>query len=216
MHRTFTFELDSIERDTWRVFRIMSEFVEGFEGLNHVQKSVAIFGSKRAKPNSRHYKAAFKTALMLGKAGFSILTGAGPGIMEAANKGALKAGVESIGLNILIPEQQKANPYINYLLEFKYFFIRKVMFAKYSKAVIAFPGGFGTLDELFESLALIQTERIPKAPIIFFDRKYWHGLDSWLRNTCKYRGALIEKDLNLFKIVDEPEEAVAEIKKAYS
>jgi len=215
MRRSFTFELENMEKDTWRVFRIMSEFVEGYEGLNHVKRGVSIFGSKKAGPCSFYYKSAYKTAFLLGKAGFSILTGAGPGIMEAANKGAKESKAESIGLNILIPEQQTPNPYLSYILEFKYFFIRKVMFAKYSKAFVVFPGGFGTLDEFFEALALVQTERIPKFPIILFGSKYWRGLIRWLREVSLERGCLEEKDLKLFKIVDKPLEVVKSIKRFY-
>ena len=215
MRKSFTFELENIEKDTWRVFRIMSEFVEGYEGLNHIKKGVSIFGSKRAKSTSPYYKFAYKTAFLLGKAGFSILTGAGPGVMEAANKGAKNSGAESIGLNILIPEQQIPNPYVSYILEFKYFFIRKVMFAKYSKAFVVFPGGFGTLDEFFEALALVQTERIPKFPIILFGSGYWKGLTTWLKNTSIKEGCLEGSDLKLFKIVDSPQEVVKIIKKFY-
>jgi len=215
MRRSFTFELENMEKDTWRVFRIMSEFVEGYEGLNHVKRGVSIFGSKKAGPCSFYYKSAYKTAFLLGKAGFSILTGAGPGIMEAANKGAKDSKAESIGLNILIPEQQTPNPYLSYILEFKYFFIRKVMFAKYSKAFVVFPGGFGTLDEFFEALALVQTERVPKFPIILFGSKYWRGLIRWLREVSLERGCLEEKDLKLFKIVDKPLEVVKSIKRFY-
>ena len=215
MRRSFTFELENMEKDTWRVFRIMSEFVEGYEGLNHVKRGVSIFGSKKAGPCSFYYKSAYKTAFLLGKAGFSILTGAGPGIMEAANKGAKESKAESIGLNILIPEQQTPNPYLSYILEFKYFFIRKVMFAKYSRAFVVFPGGFGTLDEFFEALALVQTERVPKFPIILFGSKYWRGLIRWLREVSLERGCLEEKDLKLFKIVDKPLEVVKSIKRFY-
>ncbi|MBN2121299.1 MAG: TIGR00730 family Rossman fold protein [Candidatus Omnitrophica bacterium] len=213
MRRAFTFDLENIERDTWRVFRIMSEFVEGYEGLNHIKNGIAIFGSKNAKPKSFHYKAAYNTAWALGKAGFSVLTGAGPGVMEAANKGAKEAGAESVGLNILIPEQQHPNPYTTYLLEFKYFFIRKVMFAKYSKAFVVFPGGFGTLDELFEGLALVQTQRVPKLPIILFGKRYWKGLFSWLDEVCKEKGCLEPRDLKLCNIVDNPQEVVRQVKK---
>ncbi|MCD6539120.1 MAG: TIGR00730 family Rossman fold protein [Candidatus Omnitrophica bacterium] len=215
MRKSFTFELENIEKDTWRVFRIMSEFVEGYEGLNHIKKGVSIFGSKRAKPTSPYYKFAYKTAFLLGKAGFSILTGAGPGIMEAANKGAKNSGAESIGLNILVPEQQIPNPYASYILEFKYFFIRKVMFAKYSKAFVVFPGGFGTLDEFFEALALVQTERIPKFPIILFGSNYWKGLITWLKDTSVKKGCLEESDFRLFKVVDSPQEVVKTIEKFY-
>jgi uncharacterized protein (TIGR00730 family) len=215
MKNSFTFELKHLEKDTWRIFRIMSEFVEGYEGLNHIKNGVAVFGSKNAKPQGAHYKAAYATAKALGKAGFSILTGAGPGIMAAANKGARDAKAASIGLNILIPEQQKPNPYATYILEFKYFFIRKVMFAKYSKAVVVFPGGFGTLDELFESLALVQTHRVPKFPIILYGSSYWKGLLSWLKEVCKEKGCLEARDFTLFKLADDPKETVKIIKSFY-
>jgi hypothetical protein len=210
------FEKDFIKQDTWRVFRIMSEFVEGFEGLSRVKKAVAFFGSKRVTCNHPYYKLAYQTAKLLAKNGFSIITGAGPGIMEAANKGALDGKGRSIGLNILIPEQQTPNPYINYLLEFKYFFVRKVMFAKYSSAFVFFPGGYGTLDELMEGLALIQTHRVRSFPIILVGRKHWCGLISWFRNTLIKRGTLVEGDLSLFKIVDKPQQVLREIRRFYS
>jgi uncharacterized protein (TIGR00730 family) len=215
MKNSFTFELKHLEKDTWRIFRIMSEFVEGYEGLNHIKNGVAIFGSKAAKPQSAYYKAAYSTARALGKAGFSILTGAGPGIMAAANKGARDAKAASIGLNILIPEQQIPNPFSTQLLEFKYFFIRKVMFAKYSKAVVVFPGGFGTLDELFESLALVQTHRVPKFPIILYNSDYWQGLLSWLKETCRQKGCLEARDFSLFRFADGPKEVVSAIQTFY-
>lgn len=215
MRRILTFDLEHLERDIWRIFRIMSEFVDGFEGLNHVKKGVSIFGSKKARPNSVYYKAAYNTAKLLGKAGFSVITGAGSGIMEAANRGAKDAKAESIGLNILIPEQQVPNRYVSYLMEFKYFFIRKVMFAKYSKAFVAFPGGFGTLDEVFEGLALVQTQRIHHFPIILFGKDYWQELLVWLKNACLEKGRLDKKDFALFTLVDKPEEVVKEVKKFY-
>jgi uncharacterized protein (TIGR00730 family) len=215
MKNSFTFELKQLEKDTWRVFRIMSEFVEGYEGLNHIKNGVAIFGSKNAQPKTTYYNAAYNTAKALGKAGFSVLTGAGPGVMAAANKGARDVGAASIGLNILIPEQQVPNPYANYLLEFKYFFIRKVMFAKYSKAFVVFPGGFGTLDEFFEGLALVQTHRVPKFPIILFGSRYWKGLLSWLKQVCKKRGCLEATDFNLFKMANSAQEVVKIIKTFY-
>ena len=210
-----TFENDFIGKDSWRVFRIMSEFVEGFEGLSKIKNAVSFFGSKRIKENHPYYQLAYRTAKFLAKKGYSIITGAGPGIMEAANKGAYDAGGVSVGLNILIPEQQTPNPYVNYLLEFRYFFVRKVMFAKYSRAFVVFPGGYGTLDELFETLALIQTHRINPFPIILVKRKYWQGLVEWFKKKLISEGILIEKDLLLFKIVDKKEEVLEGIKKFY-
>jgi hypothetical protein len=193
----------------------MSEFVEGFEGLSWVKKGVSFFGSKRASPRHPYYKLAYRTAYLLSKKGYTIITGAGPGIMEAANKGALEAKRPSVGLNILIPEQQIPNPYINYLLQFHYFFVRKVMFTKYSCAVVVFPGGFGTLDELFEALALIQTERIEPIPVVLVKRKYWQNLINWFNKELIERGTLIESDLHLFKIVDTPQEVFKSIADFY-
>jgi uncharacterized protein (TIGR00730 family) len=155
-----TLKGDFTKEDPWRIFRIMSEFVDGFEELSDIKEAVSIFGSARVKPGSKYYKLAEDTGVMLVKNGYSVITGAGPGIMEAANKGAKKAGGESIGLNILIPTTQAPNKYITRLLEFKYFFCRKVMFAKYSKAFVVFPGGFGTMDEFFEAITLVQTRRV--------------------------------------------------------
>lgn len=210
-----TFEDDFIKQDTWRVFRIMSEFVEGFEGLSRVKKSVCFFGSKRVSPTHPYYKLAYKSAKLLAQNGYSIITGAGPGIMEAANRGAYEAKAKSIGLNILIPEQQIPNPYINYLLEFKYFFVRKVMFAKYSCAFVVFPGGYGTLDELFEALALIQAHRIRPFPIILVNKKYWHDLVHWFNKTLLKEGTIVDEDLLLFKTVETPREILSVIKKFY-
>ncbi len=210
-----TFENDFIGKDSWRVFRIMSEFVEGFEGLSKIKNAVSFFGSKRIKENHPYYQLAYQTAKLLAKKGYSIITGAGPGIMEAANRGAYDAGGVSVGLNILIPEQQIPNPYVNYLLEFRYFFVRKVMFAKYSRAFVVFPGGYGTLDELFETLALIQTHRINPFPIILVKRKYWQDLVGWFKGKLISEGTLIKEDLLLFKVVDKKEEVLEEIKKFY-
>ncbi len=198
----YTFNNDFIRQDTWRIFRIMSEFVEGFEGLSEIKKGVVFFGSKRAHQGSSFYKLAQKTAYSLSKKGYTIITGAGSGIMEAANRGAKEAKGISVGLNILVPEQQVPNEYINYLLEFRYFFVRKVMFVKYSCAFVVFPGGYGTLDELFEGLALIQTERINLFPIILVGKKFWGGLLDWLRETLIKKGTIILSDLSLFKVVD--------------
>ncbi len=202
-------------QDTWRIFRIMSEFVEGFEILSEIKKAVAIFGSRRIKPQHPYYKLAYETAYYLGKKKFSILTGAGSGIMEAANKGAKQAGTESVGLNILIPHRQIPNPYITKLLEFKYFFVRKVMFAKYSKAFIFFPGGYGTFDELFETLALIESERIDRAPIILMCEDFWEGVIKWFKNICVNKGTLSKNCLNLFIFANTPAEIYKIIKNFY-
>ncbi|HDN85835.1 MAG: TIGR00730 family Rossman fold protein [Candidatus Omnitrophota bacterium] len=204
-----------IKQDTWRIFRIMSEFVEGFEGLSRIKKAVSFFGSKRVTSSHPYYKLAYRCAKFLVKNGYSIITGAGPGIMEAANKGAYHAKGRSIGLNILIPEQQVPNPYVNYLLEFKYFFVRKVLFAKYSCAFVVFPGGYGTLDELFEALALIQTHRIKPFPIILVVSNYWKGMLAWFKNTLLSEGTIVKKDLSLFEVVDAPQEVLKAIRKFY-
>ncbi len=206
---------DFIRGDTWRVFRIMSEFVEGFEGLSDIKKGVVFFGSKRSPSASSFYKLACKTAYTLTRKGYTVMTGAGPGIMEAANRGAKEAGGVSVGLNILVPEQQIPNKYVNYLLEFRYFFVRKVMFAKYSCAFVVFPGGYGTLDELFEGLALVQTERIPPFPIILVGKSFWRGLLSWLKETLIKEGTIVSSDLYLFKIVDTPAEVINSISSFY-
>ena len=204
---------DFINEDPWRIFRIMSEFVDGFESMADVNNGVAVFGSSRAKPSTKYYKMAEETGRLLAKAGYSVITGAGPGIMEAANKGAKCAGCESIGLNILIPARQVPNKYITKLLEFRYFFCRKVVFAKYSKASIVFPGGFGTLDEFFESITLIQTERLDPFPVVLFGQEYWDGLIKWLRKGPLGNDFIDEKDLYIFKITNSPKEVVKIIKK---
>ncbi|OQX86559.1 MAG: Rossman fold protein, TIGR00730 family [Candidatus Omnitrophica bacterium 4484_70.2] len=206
---------DFTHQDPWRVFRIMSEFVDGFEELAGVKNVVSIFGSKRILPQDKIYKLAYKTAYYLSKKGFTIMTGAGPGVMEAANRGAKDAGAESIGLNILIPEQQIPNPYITRLIEFRYFFVRKVMFVKYSKAFVFFPGGYGTYDELFESLSLIQTQRIERFPIILVDRDFWKGLVNWFKDRGIKKGTLLKEDLTLFKFASSPEDVYKIIKNFY-
>lgn len=210
-----TFETDFVKTDTWRIFRIMSEFVEGFEELSRVKRGVSFFGSKGLPEDDPHYKKAYKTAYLLAKKGYSVITGAGPGIMEASNRGASDAGGLSVGLNILIPEQQVPNPYINFPMEFRYFFVRKVMFTKYSCAVVVFPGGFGTLDELFEALALIQTQRIKPVPVILVDKKFWKDLLTWLKDKLLKEGTLNRKDLSLFKVVNTPQEVLNAIDDFY-
>ncbi|MCM8781019.1 MAG: TIGR00730 family Rossman fold protein [Candidatus Omnitrophica bacterium] len=201
--------------DTWRIFRIMSEFVEGFEILSEVGKAVSIFGSSRMKPTHKYYKLAEEIAYLLAKEGYAILTGSGPGIMEAANKGAKRAGGRSIGLNIEIPLEQKPNRYVDTLLNFRYFFVRKVMFVKYAKAFVIMPGGYGTLDEFTEAINLIQTLRIPRFPVVLFGSEYWQGLLEWLKNKALAEGNISEEDLELFKVTDSPKEVVAIIKGFY-
>ncbi|MCX5668439.1 MAG: TIGR00730 family Rossman fold protein [Candidatus Omnitrophica bacterium] len=207
---------DFIKEDPWRIFRIMSEFVDGFEELSNIKKAVSIFGSaKHKKSTRRYYKTAEETAYLLAKNGYSIITGAGGGIMEAGNKGAKRAGGDSVGLNILIPIVQHPNKYVTRLIDFKYFFCRKVMFAKYSKAFVVFPGGFGTLDELFEAMTLVQTERVDPFPVILVGKEYWKGLISWIKNTLLPEGTIDKVDLKLFSVVDTPQEVMAAIDKFY-
>jgi hypothetical protein len=202
--------------DTWRVFRIMSEFVEGFEVLSQIGKAVSIFGSSRAKQKSRYYKLAEEIAYVLAKEGYAIITGSGPGIMEASNKGAKRAGGHSVGLNIQIPMEQKPNKYVETLLNFHYFFVRKVMFVKYAKAFVIMPGGYGTLDEFTEAINLIQTERIDKFPVVLFGSEYWKGMLDWLRDKVLKNGCITKEELNIFTVVDTPREVVGVIKKFYA
>jgi len=206
---------DFIKEDPWRIFRIMSEFVDGFEELSDVSQAVSIFGSSKANRRDRYYRIAEETAGLLAKNGYAVITGAGSGIMEAANKGAKLAGGESIGLNILIPIIQKPNRYITKLLEFKYFFCRKVMFAKYSKAFVVFPGGFGTLDELFEAVTLVQTLRVDPFPVVLVGRRYWSGMIRWLKSGPLRAGAIEKKELGLLELVESPKEVSAAIKNFY-
>ncbi len=204
--------------DSWAVFKIMSEFVEGYERLSKIGPCVSIFGSARTKPDNRYYKIAEELAYQLTKNGYGVITGGGPGIMEAGNKGAQKGNGISVGLNIDLPFEQAANPYIDYdkILNFQYFFPRKVMFVKYAQGFCVLPGGFGTLDELFEALTLIQTKKIGKFPIILIGKDYWSGLLDWIKDTMLTQECNIHiEDLDLVKLVDTPEEAVAEINKFY-
>jgi uncharacterized protein (TIGR00730 family) len=205
---------DFAVKDTWRVFHILSEFVEGFETMPSVYPAVSIFGSARIKPDSDSYKMTEKIAASLVKNGFNIISGGGPGIMEAANKGAAQAGGKSVGLHIHLPNEQKPNKYANVRLGFKYFFIRKVMFVKYAVAYVIMPGGFGTLDELFEAVTLIQTKRIRSFPVILVGSEYWKGLLKWIKTSMVKENMIAESDLKIFEIVDDPEEAVAIIKKS--
>ena len=207
-------DLEMME-DPWRIFRIMAEFVDGFEELKHIRHAVSIFGSARIKPGTRYYMAAEKTASLLVKAGYSVITGGGPSIMEAGNKGAMEAGGESIGLNIDLPFEQKPNPFINHLINFHYFFCRKVCFVKYAKAFVIFPGGYGTLDELSESLTLIQTQRMEAFPVILYGTDYWKGLVDWISGKMLEEGCIDPKDLKIIQIVDTPEDVIKVIKKFY-
>ena len=194
--------------DTWRVFRIMGEFVEGFDNLATIRRGVSIFGSARTQPDNPQYKAAQETAALLARAGYAVITGGGPGIMEAANRGAFEAGGLSIGCNIELPFEQKPNPYLTRSLTFKYFFVRKTMFVKYSTAFIIFPGGFGTLDELFEALTLIQTRKIKNFPVVLFGSAYWKGMVEWVSELMLSEGKIGEADLRMLNLTDSPEEVV--------
>ena len=206
---------DFTRTDPWRVMRIQSEFVEGFDTLAGVTKGVTIFGSARTGPDDPQYGAAQETARLLANAGFAILTGAGPGIMEAANKGAKLAGGRSIGCNIELPFEQGANPYVDTLINFRYFFVRKTMFIKYSNAFVIFPGGFGTLDEMFEALTLIQTGKIYQFPVILFGRHYWAGLIRWLHSRVLVERKISPGDIDLLLVTDDPEEAAKAVIAAY-
>lgn len=199
--------------ESWRVFRIMAEFVEGIETLSQVENAVTIFGSARIKPDNIYYQKTENLARLLVKNGFNLITGGGPGVMEAANKGASEAGGKSVGMNIQLPFEQKPNPYANIHIHYKYFFIRKVMFVKYAVAYVILPGGFGTMDELFEALTLIQTKKIKSFPLILMGSEYWRGLLEWLKKTMLQEGKISPIDLDLIQVVDEPEEVVKLIKK---
>src|SRR3954467_10821247 len=193
--------------DTWRVFRIMGEFVEGFDDLATISRGVSIFGSARTLPDNPQYQAAQETAALLARAGFAVITGGGPGLMEAANRGAFEAGGLSIGCNIELPFEQRSNHYTNLSIDFRYFFVRKTMFVKYSNGFAIFPGGFGTLDELFEALTLVQTRKINRFPIVLFGSSYWQGLLDWIKDTQLAAGAISPEDLNLLILTDSIDEA---------
>ena len=205
---------DKFAQETWRVFRIMAEFVEGFDELSKLGPAVSIFGSSRLTPDDPYYQLAERTAAALVKQGYAIITGGGPGIMEAANKGAFEADGKSVGLNIDIPAEQTANPYQTLSLNFRYFFARKMMFTKYARAFVILPGGFGTLDEFFESLTLIQTLRMFRFPVILMGADYWKGLIDWIQNTMRPSGTISDDDIGLYTVTDDPAEVVALIRKA--
>jgi uncharacterized protein (TIGR00730 family) len=198
---------DAKTNDSWAIFKIMSEFVNGFETMHKVGPCVSIFGSARVPADSKVYKDACALARLMAKRGYGIITGGGPGVMEAGNKGAHKEGGMSVGLNIALPFEKHNNPYIsaNWSVDFDYFFVRKVTFVKYSQAFVAMPGGFGTLDELFEALVLVQTGKTDKVPIILYDSSYWTGLVDWIKERMVTDGMISPKDMDLFHVVDSPE-----------
>jgi len=200
-------------KDSWQVFRIMAEFVEGFDALTEIGPSVTVFGSARSGEDAHYYQVAYELGRLLAKEGLAVITGGGPGIMEATNKGALEVGGSSAGVGIELPFEASNNPFIDRdkNITFRYFFVRKLMFLKYSQAFVAFPGGLGTLDELFEALTLSQTGKTPKFPILLVGRDYWSGLLGWLENTVLEYGAIKPEDLELFRVVDSAEEVMASI-----
>ena len=206
---------DFTQEEPWRIFRIMSEFVEGLDELAKLGPSVSVFGSARLTPESKYYPMAQAVSRALVLQGFTVITGAGPGLMEAANKGAKDAGGHSVGLNIDLPHEQQPNPYVTQLISFRYFFVRKFLFVKHSTAFVIVPGGFGTMDELFEALTLIQTLRIQRFPVYMMGSDYWKGLLDWLHGSMLKNGCIEEGDLGLFRLSDNPEEVALEIRKWY-
>jgi hypothetical protein len=210
--RQYLVDALSIE-ESWRIFRIMAEFVEAIESLSKLKNAVSIFGSARVTPDDPYYQKTEKLARRLAQKGFAVITGGGPGIMEAANKGAAEAGGKSVGMNIRLPFEQKPNIYANISIDYKYFFIRKVMFVKYAVAYVIMPGGFGTMDELFEALTLIQTRRIKSFPVILMGSEYWKGLLDWLKKTMIRTSMILPEDLDFIEIIDDPDEVVKHIQK---
>ncbi|MCC6208161.1 MAG: TIGR00730 family Rossman fold protein [Gammaproteobacteria bacterium] len=215
-HPTFSMVDEALlNRESWKIFQIMAEFVEGFERLARIKPSVSMFGSARTHPDSEYYQRAERIARALSDSGFSVVSGGGPGIMEATNKGAYLGKSPSIGLNIQLPKEQVSNDYQNISLRFRHFFSRKVMFVKYASAYVVLPGGFGTLDELAEILTLVQTERTRRIPIILVGSSYWAGLVEWFKKTLVAEGAISAMDLDLFQVLAEPEEVVEAIFRYY-
>jgi uncharacterized protein (TIGR00730 family) len=208
-------EAEFLHTDPWRVFRIMGEFVEGFDTLAGLGPAVSIFGSARVAPDDPWYRAAEETARLLVQEGFAIITGGGPGIMEAANKGATEAGGESVGCNIELPFEQGMNRYVKTAVNFRYFFVRKTMFVKYASGFLIFPGGFGTLDELFEALTLIQTHKVRHFPVVLLGRDYWQGMVDWIEGRMAVEGKVSHEDLRLMKVTDSPAEAVDHVVQGY-
>ena len=199
--------------ESWRIFRIMAEFVDAIDTLSRVRRAVSIFGSARVSPENPYYEKAQRLAEKLAQAGFSVITGGGPGIMEAANKGATDAGGTSVGMNIQLPYEQKPNSYANIAINYHYFFIRKVMFVKYAMAYVILPGGFGTMDEFFEALTLIQTKHIKGFPVVLMGSEYWKGLVGWLKNTMLKEKLIDKGDMDIFQIIDDPDDVVRYIQK---
>ncbi|MDD5010168.1 MAG: TIGR00730 family Rossman fold protein [Syntrophorhabdaceae bacterium] len=200
-------------KESWRLFHIMAEFVEGFENLTEVHPAVTIFGSARCKKGDPLYEKSYHLAKLLAVNGFNTITGGGPGVMEAANKGAKEGGAKSVGINIELPYEQKPNPYSTLRLSFRYFFIRKVMFLKYAMAYVVMPGGFGTLDEFFEAITLVQTKKMKPFPIILVDSAYWSGLLEWMKTNLLSQEKITAEDMDIFKVMDDPKEIVDYIKK---
>ncbi len=200
--------------DSWRLFKILAEFVDGFETLSDIHPCVSIFGSSRVRPGDETYEKAVVIARKLAENGFNIMTGGGPGIMEAANKGAREVGVKSIGTNIHLPLEQESNTYADIKVEFKYFFVRKVMLVKYAQAYVGMPGGFGTLDEIFEAITLIQTKRMKPFPVILVGSDYWNRLWDWIQSTLLERKLISPEDMDLVTILDDPDEIVKAIRRA--
>jgi len=206
--------IDALSIDeSWRVFRVMAEFVDGIEELSKIDRAVSIFGSARVTPDDPYYQKAETLARLLANAGFAVITGGGPGIMEAANKGAGEMTGKSVGMNIELPYEQKPNPYANVRINYKYFFIRKVMFVKYAVAYVIMPGGFGTMDELFEALTLIQTKRIKSFPVVLMGSDYWRGLLDWLKSTMLTDEKISPEDIDLIQVIDEPDDVMRYISK---
>ncbi len=200
-------------QDSWRLFKILAEFVDGFEALSELYPAVSIFGSARVRPGDETYEKTVEIARKLARYGYHIITGGGPGIMEAGNKGAREGGAKSVGLNIQLPLEQEPNPYSDVRLDFQYFFVRKVMFVKYAQAYIGMPGGFGTMDEIFEALTLIQTKRIKPFPVILVGKSHWEGLLDWIQESLVAKAYIAPEDLDLLTILDDPDEIVQTIRK---
>jgi len=210
------YEINQLEKEeSWRMFRIIGELVEGFDSLADIEPAVTVYGSARLKPENDLYSRTEEVAYLLGKAGFNIMTGGGPGVMEAANKGAARAGAKSVGLNIKLPQEQVCNDYATRSITFHHFFVRKVMLVKYATAFIIMPGGLGTLDEVTEVLTLIQTEKIKPFPVILFSTEYWRGFIDWLKGTMLAHGAISEEDFDLLRVFDSPKDVVGAVKKWY-
>jgi len=208
------FLLDAITvHDSWRLFKILAELVDGFEVLSDIYPAVSIFGSARVRPGDEPYERTVIIARKLAENGFNVITGGGPGIMDAGNTGAREGGASSIGLNIMLPLEQEPNPFSNVKLDFQYFFVRKVMFVKYAQAYIGMPGGLGTLDEIFEALTLIQTRRIKPFPVILVGRDYWGALVDWIKGTLLEQHYISDTDMDLFSVMDDPDEVVRTIKR---